>query len=92
MKVSLVISNFYYICKVSLSTDKLILNIQPQMKRKINIILLSLCFIMYCSEIKANEPPPPPFGGQPGLPIDGGIAYLLLSGLALGFYAIRKKK
>ena len=49
---------------------------------------------MFCPEIKANEPPPPPFngGGQPGLPINGGITYLLLSGIAFGIYTIRKKK
>lgn len=32
-----------------------------------------------------NQPPPP------GLPIDGGLSFLLIAGVAYGVYAIRKK-
>jgi hypothetical protein len=36
----------------------------------------------------SNKPPPP----HPELPIDGGLSYLLLAGLTLGIYQIRRKK
>lgn len=35
----------------------------------------------------ANAPPPPP-----GLPIDGGLSLLLVSGVAYGIYALKRKK
>jgi hypothetical protein len=35
-----------------------------------------------------HKPPPP----HPELPIDGGLSYLLLAGLTLGIYQIRRKK
>jgi len=36
----------------------------------------------------ANAPPPPP----PGLPIDGGLSLLLVSGAVYGIYALKRKK
>ena len=35
-----------------------------------------------------NKPPPP----HPELPVDGGLAYLLLAGIAMGVYQIKRKK
>ncbi len=35
-----------------------------------------------------HKPPPP----HPELPIDGGLAYLLITGIAYGVYQIKKKK
>ena len=34
--------------------------------------------------------PPPP--GDPKLPIDGGLSFLIISGVAYGLYEIRKKR
>lgn len=45
--------------------------------------------------VLASKTPPLPKPANapgPGLPINGGIIYLVISGLALGFYAIKKKK
>ena len=41
-----------------------------------------------------NPPPPQPKSptNPPGLPIDGGLGYLLLSGIAYGVYQLKKKK
>jgi hypothetical protein len=35
-----------------------------------------------------HKPPPP----HPELPIDGGLSYLLLAGIGLGIYKLRRKK
>ena len=35
-----------------------------------------------------NKPPPP----HPELPIDGGLTYLLVAGIAFGVYTLKKKK
>ncbi|KUO68999.1 MAG: hypothetical protein APF83_07090 [Lutibacter sp. BRH_c52] len=66
------------------------------MRRK---ILTYLCYVLISlssvsvfaqktepPEPKPNDPPP-----GPGLPIDGGISYLLIFGAVYGIYAIRKK-
>ena len=37
-------------------------------------------------EPKPNDPPP-----GPGLPIDGGLSFLIIAGAVLGVYATRKK-
>jgi len=38
--------------------------------------------------------PPNPSGqpGPPGLPIDGGLSFLIISGVAYGIYELRRKK
>ena len=38
------------------------------------------------------DPNDPVCGGQPGLPIDGGISFLLIAGAAYGIYGSRKNK
>ncbi len=53
--------------------------------RKIVVILLLLLFPLISMAQGPPPPPPPP----PGLPIDSGIVYLLLLGVAFG---IRKVK
>ena len=55
---------------------------------------MSVCLILTFSVVFANKTPPLP-GGPPvpvGLPIDGGVFYLIMAALALGFYSIKKKK
>ena len=53
--------------------------------RKIVTIILSLLFpLITMAQVQPPTPPPPP-----GLPIDSGIVYLLLLGVA---YGIRKVK
>ena len=54
--------------------------------RKIVAIILLLLFPLITT---AQGPPPPPPPPPPGLPIDSGIVYLLLLGVAFG---IRKVK
>jgi hypothetical protein len=50
------------------------------------------CFIgmvsltAHASSSVANPNPPPPTPPPPGLPIDGGIAFLLIIGLLFAFY------
>ena len=53
--------------------------------RKIVVIILLLLFPLITMAQGPPPPPPPP----PGLPIDSGIVYLLLLGVAFG---IRKVK
>jgi len=38
---------------------------------------------------EGGAPPPPP---PPGLPIDGGLSLLLVSGVAYGIYTLNRKK
>ncbi|WP_372766293.1 PID-CTERM protein-sorting domain-containing protein [Lutibacter sp.] len=68
-------------------------------KKRINIFLLSFCFMLisvvayskkppYPPKNAAAGPPPPP----PGLPIDGGLSLLLVSGVAYGIYELKRKK
>ncbi len=54
---------------------------------------MSVCLILTFSVVFANKTPPLPGGPVPfGLPIDGGIFYLIMAALGLGFYSIKKKK
>jgi hypothetical protein len=68
------------------------------MNKKYLRYLLCLFFILTNSIIFANKTPPlPSRPGQSsappvGLPIDGGITFLLISGLAFGVYKLKSKK
>ena len=57
---------------------------------------ISVCLILTFSLVFANKTPPlpKPSAGPtpPGVPIDGGIIYVLISGVALGVYTLKKKK
>ena len=66
------------------------------MKSRFNKYALSFCLILACSAIFAQKRGDVPVPGTPveppGLPIDGGISLLLISGVAFGIYELRKKK
>jgi len=63
------------------------------MRSKFNCYLLSFCLMFICSSVFAQRTPPPPGPPpNPGLPIDGGLSYLLIAGVLYGAYEIRKKK
>ena len=47
--------------------------------------------LMVYISLNAQGPPQPP-PPQPGLPIDGGLSYLFIAGIAYGVYKIKKKK
>ncbi|WP_298365691.1 PID-CTERM protein-sorting domain-containing protein [uncultured Lutibacter sp.] len=55
---------------------------------------ISLLLVFTCFNVFANKIPPFPKSndGQPGLPIDGGLSMLLISGVAFGVYSLLKKK
>lgn len=57
---------------------------------------LSVCLILAFSVVYANKTPPlPKPSGPPGpglVPIDGGIFYLITSGIIFGVYTLKKKK
>jgi len=63
------------------------------MKTKFNKYLLSFSSLLICATMLAQKPPeptgPPP---GPGLPIDGGLFVLLISGVAYGIYELKRKK
>lgn len=64
------------------------------MNRKVSIVILQLCFVLLTAQLYAKEPPPPSpnMVPQPGLPIDGGLLYLLVSGAMYGVYTLKKKR
>lgn len=69
------------------------------MKNKFNIVLLTFSLLVAAEGYSQKAPPTPPPNGKPaapppnpGLPIDGGLAYLLLSGIFYGVYELRKNK
>jgi hypothetical protein len=57
-------------------------------KKKINLFLLSFCFMLISIVAYSQVIPPPP--GE--LPIDGGLSFLLVSGVAYGIYTLNRKK
>ncbi|MGV8946231.1 MAG: PID-CTERM protein-sorting domain-containing protein [Lutibacter sp.] len=72
-------------------------------KKRIYPFLLSLCFMLISVVAYSKKPPPtPPKNasmntmntppGPVGLPIDGGLSLLLISGVAYGVYELRRKK
>jgi hypothetical protein len=59
--------------------------------KRVTYCLVSM--LMTSKDVLAQSPPgpgpPPP---HPELPIDGGLAYLLLGGVLIGAYYIKQKK
>jgi len=66
------------------------------MKSSFNKYLLSFCLILIYAFVFAQKLPNPELPGAPapppGLPIDGGLSYLLIAGVIYGVYESRKKK
>ncbi len=68
-------------------------------RKKVKILLVSFCFMLF-SLVAYSEPEPPkppdsktnPAPPPPGLPIDGGLSFLLASGVAYGIYSLKRKK
>lgn len=68
-------------------------------RKKVKILILCFGFMLFSlgayAEIippkpeTANAPAPPP---PPGLPIDGGLSFLLISGVAYGIFELKRKK
>jgi len=59
-------------------------------KNKTKIVLLIA--VLLCTTISFGQivPPPIPPPPPPGLPIDGGVLFLLISGVFLGIYKLKK--
>ncbi|MDA8762165.1 hypothetical protein N9M81_02530, partial [Flavobacteriaceae bacterium] len=72
--------------KIFLYLPLLILNPNLDKMRKIVAIVLLLLFPLITM---AQGPPPPPPPPPPGLPIDSGIVYLLLLGVAYGISKVK---
>ena len=60
------------------------------MKKNVTIYVFSFLAMFVCvaGYSQPGAPPPPP----PGLPIDGGILFLAISGIAFGVYKLKRKK
>lgn len=69
-------------------------------RKKVKLLMLCFAFMLFGAVAYSEKPPPTP--GQrssdaalpppPGLPIDGGLSFLLASGVAYGIYALKRKK
>lgn len=57
------------------------------------IVMLVINLTLNAQEKRKNPPnphkPPPP---HPELPIDGGLSYVLITGIVYGIYELRRKK
>ncbi len=65
------------------------------MKSKFNKYLLSFCLMfLSMTAFSQKTPPPPAPPPNPGneIPIDGGLTYLLLTGIAYGIFELKRKK
>ena len=62
------------------------------MKMTINKFLLSIFFVLIGFVTYAGEPAPPGPPPPVGLPIDGGLSFLIISGVAYGIFELRRKK
>lgn len=60
------------------------------MKITFNNILITLFVLFTCAFGYAapGDPPPPTAPPPPGLPVDGGIVFLLLASVAYGLYKL----
>jgi hypothetical protein len=63
------------------------------MKKKINKLLLCIFFMLISFYTYAGGPPVPQSPPPPsGLPIDGGLSFLIIAGAAYGAFELRKRK
>ncbi|MHB1146285.1 MAG: PID-CTERM protein-sorting domain-containing protein [Lutibacter sp.] len=66
-------------------------------RKKVKVFLLCFGFMLFSVVAYSEKPPPvPEEGGAPpppvGLPIDGGLSFLLISGVAYGIFELKRKK
>ena len=72
-------------------------------KKKINLFLLCFSFMLFSLAAYSGEPVPPKPGKKsnglgaappppPGLPIEGGLSLLLISGVAYGIFVLKRIK
>jgi hypothetical protein len=69
--------------------------LKPHFQNRFRILIVSVCFLFISiSAYSQKGPPLPPIGPPPpvGLPIDGGLSYLLIAGAAYGVYKLKKKQ
>lgn len=62
------------------------------MKKTINKLLLSIFFVLIGFSAYSKDPVPPGPPPPVGVPIDGGLSLLIISGVAYGVYELRRKK
>lgn len=58
------------------------------MKRRLDKFIIVVAAIMISNVVAAQPGPPPPVG----LPIDGGVTFLIVSGLVFAVSKLRKKE
>ena len=58
--------------------------------KKVKVFIVCFSFMLIGVVAYATDPPPPPPGNV--LPIDGGLSFLLISGVAYGIFELKRKK
>lgn len=65
-------------------------------RKKVKFLVLCFGFMLIGSVANAELIPPTPEQGNltppPGLPIDGGLSLLLISGVVYGIFELKRKK
>ena len=64
-------------------------------RKKIKVFILCFSFMLISVVAYSKKPPHPEQGNAPpppGLPIDGGLSFLLISGVAYGIFELKRKK
>ena len=63
-------------------------------RKKIKVLIVCFSFMLFSLAAYAKKPPPPPQNvpPPPGLPIDGGLSFLLISGVVYGIFELKRKK
>jgi len=66
--------------------------LKPHFQNRFKLLIVSVCFLFISVTAYSYKGPPPPAPPpNPGLPIDGGIVYLLVAGAVYGAYKLKKK-